>query len=46
MERRPAVLSERSTPFTVAMAEMVRKLGPLPEVFVPQPKRFAFFRRG
>ncbi|MCL5265568.1 MAG: hypothetical protein M1343_10350 [Chloroflexi bacterium] len=46
MERRPAVLSERSTPFTVAMAEMVRKLGPLPEVFVPQSKRFALFRRG
>ncbi|MCL5961615.1 MAG: AAA family ATPase [Chloroflexi bacterium] len=46
VERRPAVLSERGTPFTVAMAEMVRKLGPLPEVFVPQSKRFALFRRG
>lgn len=46
LERRPAVLAERSTPFTIAMAEMVRKLGPLPEVFLPQPKRFAFLRRG
>ena len=45
LERRPGVLAERSTPFTIAIAEMVRKLAPLPDVFLPQPKRFAFFGR-
>ncbi|TAK36078.1 MAG: hypothetical protein EPO21_03735 [Chloroflexota bacterium] len=45
VERRPAVLSERSSPFTVAMAEMVRKLAPLPEVFMPRTSRFAFLGR-
>jgi len=44
MERRPAMLSDRSTPFTVAVSEMVRKLAPLPEVYVPK-QRFGLFKR-
>ncbi|MDP2952434.1 MAG: hypothetical protein Q8O76_03860, partial [Chloroflexota bacterium] len=44
LERKPAMLSEKSTPFTVAVSEMVRKLAPLPEAYVPR-QRFGLFRK-